>query len=978
MLKNKIAAITIALFFILSMTAAVALMPSANAHSPPWNLPDYAFLAISPNPVQVNQYAEIVMWLNMVPLTASGTSGMRWNNFYVNVTAPNGVVTVLGPFTSEQIGGTYTTWTPTQVGKYSVVFWWPGETITTTTGANYLVSSAYIGDFAEGAVSNTVILTVQQGPVPAWQEAPVPGPTDYWTRPIQAENHFWSSIASDYLSASWLANSHVQLQGTGPMSAHILWTKPILQYGGIADSNYGAVKVGAKDYQTFMGGPNGGSPDPFQNGWPIVMDGKIYYDAYEYPFYGYYCVDLYTGQTTWYKNGTDNGLNNPQQPRAGYTLSEIFPQIDFGQMYNYYGVNGAGVEDYLWAVESGMPQTATTGGVMWYMFDANTGNWICTLKNVPVPLAAGTTNGATCGAQVTDDQGNELIYSYNPTTGQFLCWNSSQAIPPLAPTGTSEQQWKPPTGLVIDAVSNTLWTAIGPTSPFNGVTTPANSILPHSGYTMNITGPTNLPHDFMDVLQTDAKVPEEIVLYSFPANFYWANGALQRQSSGLPSAYDYFSMAVLQITKTGVYSPLPQYSATQNNNLGFGVTLLWNKVINYPITTGNMTFYIGGSPSTGGSGSGLNGKDQLIDYDDQVFCLWNQETQQYWGYSLQTGNLLWGPTFSTGAMDYYAYGGYQMDSPGVDYNGMLINAGYAGYVVAWNITTGQYLWSYNATSVGYESPYGQNYPALSATICNGVDYIVDGEHSATQPMWRGAEIRALNTTNGNLIWTLDFFPLGNNDRWLAVADGYIVAPNEYDGQLYTIGIGPSATTVSAPQSGVSLGNKFVITGTVLDASPGTQEPTQKAMYPNGVPAVSEASETAFMNYLYEQQPYPTNITGVPVTISAVDPNGNYILLGQATSDASGTYCLTVNTNSLTAGAGTYKVVASFAGSYSYAASSAETYFTVNSAAPTPAPTTPPVTGIASTGTVLLGVVAIIIVVIIIGIVLAVLTLRKRP
>ena len=86
-----------------------------------------------------------------------------------------------------------------------------------------------------------------------------------------------------------------------------------------------------------------------------------------------------------------------------------------------------------------------------------------------------------------------------------------------------------------------------------------------------------------------------------------------------------------------------------------------------------------------------------------------------------------------------------------------------------------------------------------------------------------------------------------------------------------------------------------------------------------------------MEYLYEQQAKPTNATGVPVTIDAIDPNGNYINLGTATSDASGVYGFSVNTDKLAAGPGTYKVIATFAGSNSYGSSSAESYFTVNSA-----------------------------------------------
>ena len=117
---------------------------------------------------------------------------------------------------------------------------------------------------------------------------------------------------------------------------------------------------------------------------------------------------------------------------------------------------------------------------------------------------------------------------------------------------------------------------------------------------------------------------------------------------------------------------------------------------------------------------------------------------------------------------------------------------------------------------------------------------------------------------------------------------------------------------------------------------------------------------------------------VPVTISAIDPNGNYVVLGTTTTDSSGLYCLNVNTNTLAAGMGLYKVIATFAGTNSYWGSSAESAFTVNAAAPTVAPYPTPVTGLASTASLELGIAVVVIVIVIIGAVLAVLTLRKRP
>lgn len=46
-----------------------------------------------------------------------------------------------------------------------------------------------------------------------------------------------------------------------------------------------------------------------------------------------------------------------------------------------------------------------------------------------------------------------------------------------------------------------------------------------------------------------------------------------------------------------------------------------------------------------------------------------------------------------------------------------------------------------------------------------------------------------------------------------VVDGFVVYHNLYDGQLYCVGKGPSATTVSAPDVAVSYGTPVIIKGT---------------------------------------------------------------------------------------------------------------------------------------------------------------------
>ena len=49
--KSLLVAITITLILTLS---AIAILPIVNAHDPPWEIPTYPYLAVSPNPVGVN------------------------------------------------------------------------------------------------------------------------------------------------------------------------------------------------------------------------------------------------------------------------------------------------------------------------------------------------------------------------------------------------------------------------------------------------------------------------------------------------------------------------------------------------------------------------------------------------------------------------------------------------------------------------------------------------------------------------------------------------------------------------------------------------------------------------------------------------------------------------------------------------------------------------------------------------------------
>jgi outer membrane protein assembly factor BamB len=666
------------------------------------------------------------------------------------------------------------------------------------------------------------------------------------------------------------------------------------------------------------------------------MNGIIYYNTpatYETQHYGYYAVDLYTGQRLWYNNGTNPytvGLFTSPTTGTSGTM-ELFPSLVEGQVFDYSSVNANGAFFYLWEQANAAASSGVTNLGVWYMLDPSTGNPILTLTNVPT------------GTSSTDQQGDLLIYTYNAANGNLLCWNETQVVGTDSPIGTAQQAWRPPLGATINSINYPIFENMSTTGL--DATTAAAIKEPISAYTMNVTIPTGILGT-MSVLRADNREP---------AQLFWSNFPVTYTGTGVTSVADQFEISLININEHAApYSPWPTLSCTLNNNLGFTTTNDYiNKVLNVPIPGENYSYSIAG-----------------VDYDTGVFILRCTNTMQLWGYSLATGAQLWGPTpVPTNAMAYYGQSANIYD--GV----VLVNAQYAGTVIALNATTGKQLWEYDATSspYSYESAYGVDSTLSIGAVCDGMIYCYSTEHSPTNPLWRESYVRCINMTDGKLIWKIDDFNLG-----LGISDGYLVSGNDYDNQIYCIGKGPSATTVSSPLNGMTQGSSFTISGTVADQSPGALAVSTKLGYgPNGVPCVSDSDQEAWMEYLYEQQVMPTNATGVPVSLYAIDPNGNYVHLGDVTTDLDGTYGLQVNPSMLQAGPGTYKVIATFAGTNSYGASEAESYFTIN--APPTATVAPTSTPTSIANTYFVPAIAGIIVIIIVGfIVLALLMLRKRP
>ncbi len=333
----------------------------------------------------------------------------------------------------------------------------------------------------------------------------------------------------------------------------------------------------------------------------------------------------------------------------------------------------------------------------------------------------------------------------------------------------------------------------------------------------------------------------------------------------------------------------------------------------------------------------------------------------YWlGLNLKDGSVAW----KSDALD------YPWDSPGfgsygvASAYGLFYRFAYSG-VYAHDWATGKEVWKYEAPANPYETPYttsnGTSVYSFNAAgwIADGKLYAYNTEHTPTQPITRGWGLHCINATSGEGIWNITGCMTPG-----ATADGYLVASNSYDGYTYIFGKGESATTISAPQTEVTFGQKVMLTGTILDMSPGQPD----------TPCVSKESMSEWMEYLHMQHSIPANVVGVPISIDAVDPNCNFVHIGDTTSDGmSGTFGYAWEPEI----AGQYTVTATFMGDDSYGSSFATTYVNVVEASATSTePTSSAVNFDTINSNMMIGLAAATIA-IIIAIVIAVIVVKKK-
>ncbi len=95
--KNKTLT-TIALMLILTVSAFMMCISTANAHTPPWTVPTTAYVSATPDVIGIGQSTTIVVWLDRYSPTAGGGVGQRWDGFLITITKPDGTKLTIGPW----------------------------------------------------------------------------------------------------------------------------------------------------------------------------------------------------------------------------------------------------------------------------------------------------------------------------------------------------------------------------------------------------------------------------------------------------------------------------------------------------------------------------------------------------------------------------------------------------------------------------------------------------------------------------------------------------------------------------------------------------------------------------------------------------------------------------------------------------------------------------------------------------------------
>jgi outer membrane protein assembly factor BamB len=927
---NKNTAFSVALILILTISTTLTMMPTGKAAVPNtwsgtptkgsngnWNIPSFAGITCAPNPVGVGQPIQVIMVIEQLPPSQgfefyTGTTG-GWPGLMLTITDPNGTKTTMGPYLTDTSGTYQIVYTPTTTGNYSFQFSWPGETVDNTQNQGTSSFVQYWGNFL-GATSNTETVTVTNTPTPGFTEAPLPRPNDYWKIQVNDQNRYWSTICGPWLQSNYNATGAFNPYSYAPQSPHILWTTNnyVISSGDLAGGQYGSLGFG------------GMNTSPTGMSLVCVMDGYAYYNGptknnvtvvgglnANQPVSYFYCMNIQTGEIMWSVPGS----------------------ITCGQMLCQRGQQTKNVSPTLWSIASGSYKqySATTGALLAEWHNLPAGATVYTTTGSAILGTSGNPSTTTTPTAVTVTAGTVVEEPPHPTiVGQNVGFAEGGGAllvyiygrNPNAATGWLAC-WNSSLAIV-SLVNNPTSLNSFPSITAQETTTPLNW---NWGIMWNVTVP---------LVTTDT-----------------GTGATTNATWNLVGCDGQY--AILQTSKNG---------GTNHTGVTFR-TLAAIRVDNLPMTT-TYIMDMGGNtqhPTTGTfawcenyslppydqtytGNAVLESGGNIIVNDNALLCIWDFDTA--------TGALKWTST------PYNNQFALQSSNAGVYANGMVYVPGYDGYMHAINATTGVQMWDSPSAAGGQEMPQ-PNYPMSGCVIAgtnpsNTMVFTSTRKSYEAQPVYRGHCLYAFNGQTGAQMWNIS-----GEFSIYCIANGILIGANNYDNTVYAFGAGRSATTVTAPMTSVTAGSNIIIQGTVTDQTDGILK---------GTPAISDPYMGSWMAYMFMDQAMPTSATGVPVSIDAIDPNGNFVHIGDAVSDNMGAYSYVWAPPSI---AGSYHIIATFGGSNSYASSSGETAMTVEYS---PVATTVPLAAQpADNSYVVIGTgIAVIIAIAIVGL----LILRKRP
>jgi hypothetical protein len=358
----------------------------------------YPYIGAMPNPVGVGQ--EVLLHVGITDQVDYGFHGPNdgWEGLTVTVTRPDGTSETLGPFTTDLTGGTGAVYIPTMVGNYTLQTNFPETFVPiamrTIPNANTTMLAA---------TSPPLTLVVHQEPVPIYPTLPLP--TEYWSRPIDAQIREWATIGGGPWLPIGINDNAPVVSSPGPQSAHILWAKPLI--GGVG-SGLGGGLVGE-----LIPGPQGyecgdGYVGFYSNS--VVIGGVLYMNRFKSAGgtnveQEVVAADLRTGEELWTRN-----WNNTR--------------LAFGQVMYWDSFNDHGARAYLW----------TTSGTTWNAYDPATGRWEYSMTNVP------------SGTSIIGPKGEFVRYTLNTANGWMTMWNSTRAANPQNSSGPNDGSWIDYTG----------------------------------------------------------------------------------------------------------------------------------------------------------------------------------------------------------------------------------------------------------------------------------------------------------------------------------------------------------------------------------------------------------------------------------------------------------------------------------------------------------------------------------------------------